>query len=84
VGGAWRDGTGVVPLAEDTEAYEVDILDAPGGSVVRTLTGITSPSAIYTAADQAADFGAAQSAVHVAVYQLSGVVGRGFPGEATV
>ncbi len=52
--------------------------------MVRTLTGITSPSAIYTAADQAADFGAAQSAVHVVVYQLSGVVGRGFPGKATV
>jgi len=32
---------------------------------------------VYTAADQVADFGAAQSSVDVVVYQMSDVVGRG-------
>jgi hypothetical protein len=43
-----------VPLGEDSERYEVDILD--GATVKRTLSA-TSPSATYTADDQVADFG---------------------------
>jgi hypothetical protein len=31
-----------VPLAEDTEQYELEILDGPGGAVLRTETGIGS------------------------------------------
>lgn len=84
IGGDWRDGTGAVPLGETAEAYEVDILDGPGGAVVRTLTGLTAPSAVYAAADQEADFGAVQPLVHVAVHQLSTVIGRGFPGRAAL
>ena len=44
LGGAWRDGTGTVPLGEASEAYEVDILDGPGGSVLRTITRPHQPS----------------------------------------
>jgi hypothetical protein len=73
VGGELIDGTGEVPLAEDSEAYEVHVLD-PDGEVVRTETGLTSPSWTYTAAMQAEDF----PAVAVRVYQLSAQVGRGF------
>jgi hypothetical protein len=72
-GGELVDGTGEVPLAEDSEAYEVDVLD-PDGEVVRTMTGLTSPSWTYTAAMQAEDF----PAVAVRVYQISVQVGRGF------
>jgi hypothetical protein len=70
-----------VPLAEETEAYEVDILDGP--DVVRTLSS-TAPSLTYTAADQTADFGAPQASVALRIYQTSPVFGRGPPHAATV
>ena len=84
LGGAWRDGTGTVPLGEASEAYEVDILDGPEGSVVRTITGLTSPAATYTAAQQTADLGAPQAMVHLRVVQLSAAVGRGFFANASL
>lgn len=82
VGGEWLDGTGTVPLSEGIEAYEVDVLD--GATVVRTITGLSSPGATYSAADQVADFGAAQPSVAVRVHQVSNIVGRGIAAEATV
>ncbi|MDH4981308.1 glycoside hydrolase TIM-barrel-like domain-containing protein [Hyphomicrobium sp. D-2] len=63
-----------VPLGEDSERYEVDVLD--GGVVVRTLASDV-PAAIYTAEQQAADFGGVQEAYQVRVYQLSASYGRG-------
>ena len=63
-----------VPLAEETERYEIDILD--GTTVKRTLAS-TTPAATYTAADQTADFGAPQPSISLRVYQLSTVFGRG-------
>jgi hypothetical protein len=38
----------------------------------------------YTAVDQTTDFGAPQSAIDIAVYQLSANVGRGFTERATL
>jgi hypothetical protein len=81
VSGGWQDAVDV-PLNETAEAYEVEIMD--GGDVVRTITGLTTPSASYSAAEQTADFGSAQSSVAVKIYQLSGAVGRGYAGEATI
>jgi hypothetical protein len=80
VGGhGWPDGiTEDVPLAEDSEAYELEVLDGPGGSVVRTATGLTSPSFTYTTAMQAADFVGTQTQLTFRVYQVSAQVGRGF------
>lgn len=83
IGGGLMDGTGTVPLAEDSEAYSVEILDGMG-VVKRTISGLSSPTAGYTAAQQTADFGSVQSAIAVKVYQLSAQVGRGFPGSNTV
>jgi hypothetical protein len=77
----WSDGVDV-PLDEPTESYEVDVLN--GSTVVRTITGLSSPTASYSAAEQTTDFGTPQSSVSVAVYQLSSRVGRGFPGRATI
>ena len=78
--GEWQDGIDA-PLFEASESYEIDILS--GATVKRTLTA-TTPSIVYPAAEQVVDFGAAQSAVTVAVYQLNAVVGRGMPGKAIV
>jgi hypothetical protein len=72
-----------VPLAEDTEEYELEILTA-GGAVLRTVTGITATSFTYTSGMQSADFGGAQTELSFVVYQISAQVGRGFPGERTV
>lgn len=78
-GDSWA--TTEVPLAEDAERYEIDIL--AGADVVRTLTA-TGPSAVYTASDQFADFGALQAALGVRVVQISSAWGRGAPREAIV
>jgi hypothetical protein len=71
------------PLAEDAEAYELEILDGPGGTVLRTATGITAASFVYTTAMQSADFGVAQTALTFRVYQISAQVGRAFASEDT-
>jgi hypothetical protein len=76
--GEWVDNTDV-PLFEDSEAYAVDILSS--GQLVRTMTA-SSPNATYTAAQQVLDFGVAQSAVAIAIYQLNSVIGRGIPAKA--
>ncbi|PPC99829.1 MAG: hypothetical protein CTY31_07990 [Hyphomicrobium sp.] len=70
-----------VPLSEDSERYEIDILD--GASVKRTLTA-TTPTVGYTAAQQTADFGAVQSSIALEVYQMSALGGRGTGRAATV
>jgi hypothetical protein len=54
-----------------------------GATVVRTLSA-SAPAAIYTAAQQVADFGSAQASVPVRVVQLSTAIGRGTPTVATI
>ena len=76
-GDSWE--TQEVPLGEAAEAYEIDILD--GGIVVRTLTAST-PSVLYANADEAADFGSAQSSLSFRVTQMSASVGRGYASAA--
>jgi hypothetical protein len=70
-----------IPLGEDSEAYEIDILD--GGDLRRTLSS-GAPSALYAEADELADFGSSQATLSVAVAQVSPVVGRGFTTRVTV
>ena len=66
------------PLGEDSEEYELEIYaDGTYASVVRTLTGLTSETAAYSAAQQITDFGSTQSMVYVRVFQISAAVGRG-------
>lgn len=76
----WRDSV-ETPLDEPSENYEIDIMD--GATVKRTLTS-TTPSVVYSAANQTTDFGSPQVSVTVKVYQMSSRVGRGYPGQATV
>lgn len=64
-----------VPLGEDSERYEVDILDGTGA--VRRTLATDAPALTYTAAMQAEDFGGGVDALSVAIHQLSRAAGRG-------
>jgi len=75
-------GEGPVPLGEETEAYEVDILD--GVDVVRTISIAGAPSTTYSAADQTTDGLTPGDPVDLVWYQLSTVRGRGRGRAATV
>jgi hypothetical protein len=73
-----------VPLAEEAEAYEVEILD--GSSVTRTLA-TSSTSVTYTTAQQLADRGALLGpgdTLDLRIFQLSAAVGRGAPATVTL
>jgi hypothetical protein len=73
-----------VPLAEELEAYEVEILD--GAAVKRVLT-TTTTSTVYTAVDRAADWGAPLGpgdTLSIRIYQLSAHLGRGAPASVTL
>jgi hypothetical protein len=83
ISGEWRDIVDV-PLGEASEAYEVDVMDASFSTVKRTIGGLTSPVAVYSAADQVADGIGADDSVYFQVYQLSPTVGRGYPGRAAL
>ena len=67
------------PLGETSEAYEVEIWDSNFTTLKRTITGLTSKSATWTASQQVEDFGSYQTEVYAKVYQLSQNVGRGVP-----
>ncbi|MDA0307506.1 MAG: glycoside hydrolase TIM-barrel-like domain-containing protein [Proteobacteria bacterium] len=78
--GEWRDGVGI-PLGEESEIYEVDILD--GSNVVRIIQSTTA-QATYYVSEQVEDFGSAQALTDVNIYQLSSIVGRGHPSFSTL
>lgn len=73
-----------VPLSEDVEDYEVDVLNS-SDVVLRTLS-LSVPLAPYTTDQQITDFGSVQveDTLRVRVYQISVAVGRGYPTEATL
>lgn len=73
-----------VSLAEELEAYEVEILD---GAVVKRVLSTATTSAVYTAAAQTADWGALLGpgdTLDIRIYQLSALVGRGAPKNVTL
>jgi len=75
VGGSWTD-SGVVPLSENSEAYEVDVLDT--GTVIRTITVTGTNLFTYSGADLTADGFSPDDIPNVNVYQMSDAVGRGY------
>lgn len=91
IGGLLIDGTDTAPLNEGSEQYEVYLLDS-GGALAnfdptvpatyrRAFLGLTSSSVTYTATQMAADgFDITLSTLFAVIYQISAVVGRGFPG----
>lgn len=70
-----------VPLGEQSEKYQLDILD---GAAVRRTLETAVPNVLYAAADEIADFGAPQAALSVRLAQLSATVGRGVAAQATL
>ncbi|PWR19156.1 baseplate multidomain protein megatron [Zavarzinia compransoris] len=82
IGGQWSDHADV-PLSEEQERYDIEILDGAGPAVKRTLNA-TVPHATYGAASAVADFGWIPAAVVVRVYQVSALFGRGLAATATI
>jgi hypothetical protein len=92
--GLLMDGTDTAPLAETSEAYEVYLLtsvaDVPGfnpdnpASYKRAFTGLAAPNVLYTAAMMTVDGWDPTQTLFPVIYQLSGVIGRGFPGTFTL
>jgi len=94
LGGGWLDYVEDTPLHETSEEYEIYILSsafdgdlslptAPS-PYIRRLTATTN-TVTYTLAQQAADdFSYATDTLHLVIYQLSGVVGRGFPAPRSI
>lgn len=78
--GQWRDLVDV-PLSEETEAYEIDVMD--GATVMRTLTA-TSQTVNYSATEQIADFNITKEQLEVRIFQISAMVGRGVASEAII
>jgi hypothetical protein len=81
-----------IPLGEETEAYEIDILGDIGSppespseqGVVRTISASSASGISYTAAQQDEDHLVAGGRVTVRAYQMSTSVGRGYPLEITI
>ena len=91
IGGLLMDGTDTAPLNEDTESYDAYILPSAAAlasfdptnaaTYTRAFLALTAPTLTYTAAEMSADgFIPATQTLYLVVYQLSGVVGRGFQG----
>ena len=74
----WLDGDSwdiaEVPLGEEREAYEFDVLD---GALLKRRTALALAQFTYTLAQQTADFGGAAGSVSVRVAQMSQAFGRG-------
>lgn len=78
-------GTGTVQLGESSEVYDVEVWDSTFSTLKRTVTGLTVSNWTYTAAMQTTDFGAApQNPLGLVLYQVSSLVGRGFPTRVVV
>lgn len=80
IGETLRSGVDL-PLNEDDEDYEIDVL-AGDGSVLRTISS-SSEALDYIGDEQIADFGTHQSTISINVYQVSAQVGRGYGAGGT-
>ena len=90
LGGLLVDGTDTAPLGEESEAYEVYFLPSADvthfdptvpATYTRAFLGLTAATLTYTAAQMTADgFDPVTGTLYAVIYQISAVVGRGFPG----
>jgi hypothetical protein len=76
VGGTWTATSWTVPLSENSEEYEVDVI--VGGSVVRTISVSGTNTFTYTAAMATADGVTLPTTPSIRAYQISDAVGRGY------
>lgn len=83
--GGDRDDSWENPIFNDSEIYDLDIFDEPGGLLLRTVTGITSRNWVYSEADQVSDgHMTPMKTVTIKLYRVSLQVGRGFSREVTL
>jgi hypothetical protein len=75
IGGSWIGGS-TIPLSENSEEYEVDILD--GATVLRTITVTGTNTFTYTGSQISTDGNSVGVAPDCNVYQMSDAVGRGY------
>lgn len=80
--GPWINNSGT-PTPTIPELYSVEITDSSYFTVKHVFSGLSTPTVIYTAAQQAADFGAQQTLIYFRVYQVSTLVGRSYPAIGT-
>ena len=86
----WQDFVGTITQSEASESYDVDVVNPLTGATIRHLaqavanTAVTTPTIMYTAAQQASDFGILPSYVTLYIYQNSQAIGRGIPAQVTV
>ena len=84
IGGAWNNYADV-PLGETTEAYVVEIYSSGTyATLLRTISGLTSTTTTYTAAQQTADGLTPGNTVYFIVYQVSATVGNGYGARGAV
>lgn len=81
LGPEWLDYADI-PMNEESEHYQLDIF--VGSAFLRTIDVVGTNVWGYTAAEQTADGLIPGDDVTLLAYQLSAVVGRGYPYEATV
>jgi hypothetical protein len=73
-----------VPLAEELEVYEIEVLV---GATVKRVLSVSTTSAVYSTAHQTADWGALLGLgdrLDIRIFQLSALVGRGAPKSVTL
>jgi hypothetical protein len=70
-----------VPLAEESEAYLVDVM---AGALRKRQFSTSQPTVTYPAADEIADFGMPQSVLTLRIRQISRAVGPGAVTEVLV
>jgi hypothetical protein len=77
-------GLGInVPESEAVEQYTVEVYSSSASPTFVRTTTVTDPTWTYTTAMQTADGHTLGSAATIKVYQMSAVVGRGYPLEDT-
>lgn len=80
-----HDGDPDIPLGEASEAYRLDVLSDDGTAIIRAVTGVTGPLWVYSAANQVTDgFTVTDLRRFVRVFQISAIVGDGWPAERNV
>lgn len=78
LGNGWYP-TVMATLGEAVESYETVIFDGAGYAIVKRTILSSTPTVAYTSAQQVTDFGSNQSTLYVKIYQMSDIVGRGYP-----
>ncbi len=78
IGAEWRDYVDI-QIGESTLNFDVEIWDNTYTTLIRTISGVSAVTASYTAAEQTTDGLTPGDPVYLKVFQVSSVVGRGYP-----